>query len=299
MPSKYENSEWFRRGDPIGARNDVFGYQPRQVDPVDIAVPRRRGNRRRIPFVVRLNARIRSLRNIAVVLLALELIWLANTTATFLLKNTDVTGATLKTPKEVAKAANLDKSMLIWRVPVRQAEDTIRRFPEVASVDVSRRWPATVTVKIRERVPAGAVLNGNRCIVIDKDGVAFRNLASPPPGLNIVRLSAPVKAELGKPLPAPAIGSILKCLNLIPESGLGAGTKLVLDQRKCLVGYTADGMVFRLGPVDDAPERLEFLKRLLKGKQGPGLRAKARVIDVSTAGGEVWIPRSEYAATRL
>jgi len=299
VPSKYENSEWFRRGDPIGARNDVFGYQRRQVDPMEIAVPRRRGNRRRVPFIVTLNARIRSLRNIAIVLLALELIYLANTTATFLLKNTHVTGATLKTPSEVAKAANLDTSVLIWQVPAKQAEAVIRRFPEVASVDVARRWPATVSVKIRERIPAGAVLNGNRCIVIDKGGVAFRNLASPPPGLNIVRLSAPVKAELGKPLPAPAIGSILKCLGQIPDSGLGSETKLVLDHRQCLVGYTADGMVFRLGPVDDAPERLEFLKRLLKGKQGPGLRAKARVIDVSTAGGEVWIPKSEFAATRL
>ncbi|MEP6853433.1 MAG: FtsQ-type POTRA domain-containing protein [bacterium] len=64
-------------------------------------------------------------------------------------------------------------------------------LPGIASVDVVRSWPRSVRLVVRDRVAVAVVPRAGRFVLLDGAGVALRTVAQAPPGLTVVRVSAP------------------------------------------------------------------------------------------------------------
>jgi len=91
----------------------------------------------------------------------------------------------------------------------------------------------------------------------------------------------------------------LKCLTRIPSLPLAGPVAFHVDGRNEAWLNNTSGFKVRLGPLDDAPERLAVTERLLKGPDGREILRKAAVLDMATPDNEVYKQRAPGAAYRL
>jgi hypothetical protein len=172
-------------------------------------------------------------------------------------------------------------------------------LPEVASVRVERRLPDTLAVVVGERRAAASVLTKGGCWVIDPGGLVFRQVSKPLPNRPVLVVEPRGKVALGKPLPLPALSSALKCVAQLSGLPLARNVRFHVDATQAAWLNNPDGFKVRLGPLDDAPERLALTGRILNGPDGPEVMKKVIALDMTTPNSEVYRPREESGNSRL
>jgi cell division septal protein FtsQ len=287
--------------DPLAYR--VVEAEPsgsRPVRPAATGVTRpRRKNRRRVPPITMWNGRFRALARALGLALVVEIVALCLTSPLLTLQTVKVAGAHVRTPAQIARAAGLDKRSNIFRAPMGRAEAKLAGLPEVASVHVERQLPRTAVITLQERSPLAYVNTHGHWWAMDKDGLIFRQLESPPPGRPRMMAAASSPPVLGKKLKMPAMDAALKCLARLSALPLPPAVAFHVDARHEAWLNSSDGFKIKLGPLDDAPARLAVTERLLKGPDGPQILQKALVLDMATPDNEVYKRREDSAAYRL
>ncbi|HEY3266899.1 MAG TPA: FtsQ-type POTRA domain-containing protein [Armatimonadota bacterium] len=289
-------------------RKDMLGYRPARKAPGPVRAPRatprpapgaRKSNRRRVAPVVRLNRRLRGMRNWLFAILLAECLWLAGTSPVLIVRHVRVEGATIRNPREIARVAGLLQPVNIFRAHASRAARNLLKLPEVASAVVHRRYPNTLDVVVTERRPLGSVQLPAGTWLVDATGIAY--LHAPKPLATHPILTAPVKdpVVLGKPVPLPALGAALRCLTLIPTLPLKEPVHLhVTDAGEAWLDGP-DALKIRLGPLDDAPARLQLTARLLNGPDGSQVLKKAAVLDMTMPKNENYVPRQNTPDFRI
>ena len=126
-----------------------------------------------------------------VLLVAGGLVWVIYGTAVFGVREVRVVGTGILTPDQVRAAAAVEPDRPLARVDLDAVGVRVGELPPVDRVVVSRSWPSAVVVEVVERTAVAAVPAQDRFVLIDDDGVPFREVATQPPGLPLARLATP------------------------------------------------------------------------------------------------------------
>lgn len=119
------------------------------------------------------------------------LVWVLYGTAVFGVREVRVVGVAILTADQVRAAAAVEPDRPLARVDLDAIGGRVGALPAVDRVVVSRSWPSAVVVEVVERTAVAAVPSQDRFVLIDDDGVPFREVAAAPKGLPLARLSTP------------------------------------------------------------------------------------------------------------
>ena len=145
---------------------------------------------------------------VCVVLLASLLAWLAYGSGAFAVTTVDIRGETFTKEASIKKAAAVETGTSLMSIDADDIAARVAQVRTVSEVSVSRNWPHTVVIKITERTPRLAVPDGDKFVLVDKSGVAFRTVSKVPPDV--------VEAKLKKPgVKDPATAAVLTVLSAL------------------------------------------------------------------------------------
>ncbi|MEV0328570.1 FtsQ-type POTRA domain-containing protein [Micromonospora echinospora] len=126
-----------------------------------------------------------------VLVLALMVTWVLLGTGLFGVREVRVVGAELVTPVQVRQAAAVPDGVPLARVDLAATAGRIGELPPVERATVTRDWPGALVVRVVERTPVAVVPQGERFVVVDRFGVAFRTEPVRPEGLPLARVARP------------------------------------------------------------------------------------------------------------
>lgn len=86
-----------------------------------------------------------------------------------------VEGTDRARPVEVRHLADLHRGKAIWSVSARAVAEAAERHPWVRSAEVDVAWPGRVEIRVREHEIAGILLDRERWVYVNPQGVAFRS----------------------------------------------------------------------------------------------------------------------------
>jgi cell division protein FtsQ len=119
------------------------------------------------------------------------LLWVLYGTAVFGVRDVRVVGVGILTTDQVRAAAAVQPERPLARLDLGEISGRVGALPAVDRVVVSRSWPSSVLIEVVERTAVAAVPSQDRFLLIDDDGVPFREVAAQPEGLPLARLSTP------------------------------------------------------------------------------------------------------------
>jgi cell division septal protein FtsQ len=168
------------------------------------------------------------------------------------------------------------------RFPVKQLRTAAEAEPEVESAEIHRDFlHGAVRVVVKERTPWACVQTpDNTCYTIDRKLVPFRTADAPPVGLPLLKLSEiSGKVPLGKPLTAPGLTQVSRCLTWARERTDFPLDAVTIDSEGKLCLNRAGGARFLLGSGQDLDRKLKSLETLLE--QRSELRSATNVAYVN------------------
>jgi cell division protein FtsQ len=195
--------------------------------------------------------------------------WVALNSSLLEVRQVTVEGTSRLSAQQVLNAAGVRRGESLFRLDPGVIAARVARLPAVASVSVHREWPHGVLIAVVERTPVARVAVGSEAALVDRTGVAFATVPTPPAGLVPLTLGAPLSA---------AGASDARAAVAIYES-------LPLPVRRQVAGLRApspydvsfslrDGRTVVWGSPVGSARKVQVLRALL--------RRKAHVYDVST-----------------
>lgn len=188
---------------------------------------------------------------ITAVALVVNLVWFSSV---FDVRTVKILGTKLTTTAQVRAAAGIELGQPVARVDVQGAAERIRAIRVVESVDVRRGLPHTIVIDVHERVPIAAATAADATWwLVDRHGVMFRKVPTPPAGLTTVQAYSELFRGIG--------------------ARMAAGMPDWLRQRVATVSVYAEsdirlqmknGKVVRWGGEEKADRKAEVLYVLLK-----------------------------------
>lgn len=117
--------------------------------------------------------------------LIVNLVWFSGV---FDVRTVKVLGTKFATVSQVRAAADIEIGVPVARVDINAVAARIRLIRVVESVDVRRGLPHSIVIDVHERTPIAATTAADGSWwLVDKHGVIFRKVATPPAGLTEVQ----------------------------------------------------------------------------------------------------------------
>ena len=151
-------------------------------------------------------------------------------------------------PGEVSKESGLSDGMNIFQLNLDQAKKRLLTDPWIAGVELRRQLPSTVEIDIQERQPRALLLDGQRWLVLDQNGVCIDSLSSPHLfSLPIITGLVPGSTDPGRQVSdSPALLAVLAAMDLSVEDFF---SEVDIANPDSLIAYTRDGIPVYLGDV--------------------------------------------------
>ena len=248
--------------------------------------PRRKANRRRRNWN-------RTLQLFAVFLALGDLAALAFAPGLHVTK-VRVLGAQTLTPQQIfAEAQVPNDTNVLWmlRQPLTQR---LAADPVIDHAERTVRLPDTLILTVAERRPYAVLTAQSQCWLLDRNGVPYRQLDAPLPGLPTIHAdpaALPGDIALGKPLPAVWLPDAYRLLALLRRDPDWSGAKIAVDQNLNLCLNNRGKPQVRLGQADSLPWKMALARAALSA-YGGALSQRAAYIDVSCPQQPVWRPRA-------
>jgi cell division protein FtsQ len=132
----------------------------------------------------------------AIVIIA---VWAILGSSLFVVRSVAVTGAGTVPRAEVLRAAAIVPGTPLARVNGTAVASRVERITQIQSAQISKDWPDTVVIAVTPRTPALAVASPGGYTLIDKFGVAFRQVPQQPAGMALLASARPVASLRGSP----------------------------------------------------------------------------------------------------
>ncbi|MCT9930651.1 FtsQ-type POTRA domain-containing protein [Planotetraspora sp. A-T 1434] len=169
----------------------------------------------------------------------------------------EITGNTVVPAEQLRLAAGVRTGTPLATVDLDAVEQRVEAVREVESARVERSWPGTVRVTVVERTPVAAVpLGRGRSVVVDRFGVALREVAVVPPRLPVLRVQRFAAED-------PATGSALTVLSRLPEDVLRRVREVRAPSPKSVTLTLTDGRTVVWGDARRAAEKGRLLLAVL------------------------------------
>jgi cell division protein FtsQ len=169
----------------------------------------------------------------------------------------------------VLTAAGVHEGTSLFRVDAGAIDRRVARLRPVAAVHVKRRWPHGIVIEVTERTPVGVVTDGGRTVLLDAGGVAFADVAKPPPGLVPVAVGAPVPGD-----GSASAQAAMRVLAELPSGVRGQVSAVSAPTPDAVRLHLANGRSVVWGSAAQGATKAAVLRTLL--------RRSAQVYDVST-----------------
>jgi cell division protein FtsQ len=196
-----------------------------------------------------------------VLVLAL-LAWLVAFSSVLGVRTVNVEGTRTLTAQQVRAAAGIRAGTPLARLDLGAIRSRLGAVAPIRTVTVSRSYPASVTIRISERVAVGyrpldGTVSGGQVLLVDRDNVAFRTVASAPARLPRLVVPADGAPSAAAALVAGALpGKILRALSSISAP---SDESVTLNLR--------DGRIVLWGGTDRSADKARLLTALL-GRPG-------------------------------
>ncbi len=160
---------------------------------------------------------------------------------------------------------------LIWFPPTRALERRVGGLPRARSVRIHRHLPSTLAVHVDPRRAIAVVIQEQRAMAVDEEGVCLHWTGGPPEGMPTVHIADPSSLEVGGNLSSRDTEMVNAVLSGLSEEGIDAGASIDLSRPIRITVFTADGVLGKLGNGE-----LLYEKSLLFGKLLHALRKKGK-----------------------
>lgn len=117
-------------------------------------------------------------------------VWLAYFSPAFETREVVVEGTALLTPEQVTAAAAVETGVPMARLDADAVAQRVADLPAVREATVERELPGTVRIVVEERTVAFQRKREGQWQWVDADGVVFRSVADPEPGVLQVTTSS-------------------------------------------------------------------------------------------------------------
>jgi cell division protein FtsQ len=183
-------------------------------------------------------------------------VWAAYFSQWFALRSIAVTGNTTVTKEEVVRRLALTPGEPLMRVDLDEATSRVEGIRVVASAHVDREFPHTLRVQLVERVPVAYVDRPDGAHLVDKTGVDFATIPTPPEGS--------AKLVVARAAPGdPATAAALAVLSQLPDE-LRVQVAQVDAKSEIEVSVTlGDGRVVVFGSSKEVPRKAQVALALL------------------------------------
>ena len=218
-----------------------------QLTPVEQKPSGRRPDRRRLVLIA----------VAAGVAVALFATWLVAFSSVFGVRTIEVRGNHALTSAQVRAAADIHNGTPLVRLDTRAVTRRVEQLPGVASAQVSTSFPSTVVITIEERIAVGYLQRAGRFQLLDRTGLAYRTVSSPPVGLP--RFAVP--AGPGARATAAAVAAVAAALPAHLRKHVSSIE--ALDPTSITLALTG-GRVVSWGSADRTPDKARLLPTLLR-----------------------------------
>jgi cell division protein FtsQ len=191
--------------------------------------------------------------------------------------------AAVATPKLMARVKNVYGQNIV-RLSSARVKEAILAEPTVETVTLRRELPDKVSITVVERQPWASVqLPTGDCYTIDEKLVPFRKGDKPEKGLPRLLLSPdekqPATVTLGKPMTAPGLADVSRCLAWADSEPGFQLESVSIDPTGKLCLNRVGGVQIRLGSQTDLPRKLNALGLLMERR--PDLKTGTEVAYVN------------------
>lgn len=178
-----------------------------------------------------------------------------------------VTGADrLVSAATVRAAAGVPAGTPLARVDLDEVATRVGALPPVQHATVTRQWPDGLRIRVVERTPVAAVAVIDGYSIIDRSGVVFDSVASPPRGLPLLKLSSPGGAD-------PTTKAALTVLGALSPALRSATARIVADAPTRIRLDLRDDRQIIWGDATQSDEKVRVATTMLRGDD--------RIMDVS------------------
>lgn len=203
----------------------------------------------------------------AVIALCALAVWLVGFSNVFAAHKVEVVGVSTVAPEEVSQTAAVPLGRPLVRLDEREIADRVATMPQVQRVTVRRAVPDRVIITVVERTPAYALARGDKWLLVDGAGVAFREVGERPAGM-VVAYAPETDAPLLK-------GLAIVAQAMPPE--LGRQIEKIEAKSADTITLHLPGRQVLLGSSDQINDKLRVAEGLLRA-------TKAKWIDVTSPG---------------
>jgi len=193
-----------------------------------------------------------------VAVIELAVLLLAN--PVFWVRNVCIYGLQTLHPGQVFIESGIQPKTNIFRVWFKEPiEKRLSKDPVIEHATRLIAFPDTVVLKITERQPFAVLLLDNRYWLLSPDGIPFRLLAAPTPGLPLLKytgVEGSAQVTLGSSINRDWVLQSFKLLTLIKDRQNLDPQLITVDQNGNLCLNRADNLQIRFGQPEDLPRKL-------------------------------------------
>ncbi|MDR5708396.1 MAG: FtsQ-type POTRA domain-containing protein [Armatimonadota bacterium] len=191
----------------------------------------------------------------------------------FALRTVLVSGNRTLPESEVLRWARLHAGVSLARIHAEEVTARLLRHPRIRTAQVEFRWPHTIVLHVTERIPALHVVEGDRVLVVDGEGVVLDG-----GGENLLPLVVTFRvppAPPGAPLASPPLQAAVRALAALPEE---------VRDRLLLARLLPEGSLelkLQAGPWvrvvlgDDLPRSMEVAERVVRALLRRGISVES------------------------
>lgn len=182
-------------------------------------------------------------------------------------RSVEVDGVTGAEARAVVDLAAVPAGTPLARVDADAVAARVRQRVTIAEASVTRSWPSTIVVHAVPRTPVLVLKNPQGQLeVVDVDGVAYKRVSTPPPGIPLVTATGPAGAT------DEAVQAALALVTTLPPD-LAAKVSQVTVSTANLVTFKLGGVTVVWGGAEAGQRKVEIVTALLP--------TRPKVIDVS------------------
>jgi cell division protein FtsQ len=174
---------------------------------------------------------------------------------------------------QVVSAARIPFGLPLIRVNTGTIARRVEQITQVQSADVSKNWPSTIVIKVQSRTPVFARVVPGGYDIIDRFGVAVRQVAHRPASLPLLSAGAAAGSAAGN---AAAVSAAATVMHELPRGVARRVSEVTAADASDVSVRLTNGVVIVWGDTRGAAQKAQELTLLM--------RRQARLYDVSAPG---------------
>ena len=203
----------------------------------------------------------------------------------FFVNNISTEGLNNVAEDEVAKLLGTVKGENIFLVDTGALAQKVKLHPLINDAVITKKYPGTLVIRIQERMPAALILNKDKMVEVDLQGVILRYYDTWPQKDSpvVTGIKVPETIGPGQKITSPGLEKCLRFIGQAPPDLIALFGEIHYGQDEQLFVYLTSGIEVKMGIGEDYDKKLKLLRELLASTEFKIMEKAIKYIDL-TAG---------------